>query len=209
MHKWLSAKSSALLDRPFTAEKVQKAIFHTFPTKAPGLDGLPALFYQKNWNTVGERITKACLRCLNDGDSLERVNDNAIVGFECLYALRKRKRKMGSMDLKINMYKAYDRVEWVFVEKMMLKWGFLEAWIDRIMRCISLVSFSFLINGDICGSLEPSRSLSQGDPLSPYPFILCAESYLVCWILRLLRIVLLVLVALEGARMYQMIVSYF
>ena len=62
------------LDLPFSAAEVKKAVFDMFPTKAPGLDGMPALFYQKLWDSIGGTITAACLRCLNEGDSLEVVN---------------------------------------------------------------------------------------------------------------------------------------
>ncbi|KAK2647287.1 hypothetical protein Ddye_014776 [Dipteronia dyeriana] len=54
------------------------------------------------------------------------IGDNAIIGFECLHVLRHRKRKAGSFTLKLDMSKVYDRVEWVFLEKMMLKLGFLD-----------------------------------------------------------------------------------
>ncbi|KAK3218994.1 hypothetical protein Dsin_012964 [Dipteronia sinensis] len=52
------------------------------------------------------------------------ISDNAIVGFECLHALKKRKRKEGSLALKLDMSEAYDRVEWEFLEKVMGIMGF-------------------------------------------------------------------------------------
>ena len=88
------------------------------------------------------------------------ISDNILVAFETLHHMKSKKRgKVGHMALKLDMSKAYDRLEWVFLQRTMEKMGFSSKWIRWIMECIKFISYSILDNGEPKGHFVPTRGI--------------------------------------------------
>ena len=104
------------------------------------------------------------------------ITDNVLVAFETMHHISQKKfGRVGEMALKLDMSKAYDRVEWTCLENIMRKVGVHQKMIEVIMRRITTVTYSICINRQTRGRIVPSRGLHQRDPLSPYLFLFCAE----------------------------------
>ena len=215
---------------------MQKALFSIGDLKAPGPDGLHAIFFKRFWNMLRDDLVQEVLDAVNNAtiprgwndttivmipkvDNPNKVaqfrpislcnvvykviskmlasrlkiilpeiisdhqsafvpgrliTDNILLAYECIHTLNKKKGKKGLCAVKLDMHKAYDRVEWGFLEKIMAKFGFDNRWIKLIMACVTSVRYNVRFNSMDTDAFTPTRGLRQGDPLSPYLFLIVA-----------------------------------
>ncbi|KAF7147904.1 hypothetical protein RHSIM_Rhsim03G0099900 [Rhododendron simsii] len=153
------------LDQPITPDEIRKAMFQMDGRKAPGPDGFVAAFYQGKLGLVLTKVLVNRLRLVL-GDLISQyqngfvparmISDNVLIAHEMLEFIRQRKREK---------------------QRFLPTMGFSQKWVRWIHQCISTVSFSVVVNGRRSRPFIPACGLRQGDPLSPYLFILVAQAF--------------------------------
>ncbi|KAL6205202.1 hypothetical protein ACLB2K_022464 [Fragaria x ananassa] len=152
-----------------------------FTTSSPGnVDMFTALFPpvvsdEMNLELIREFEEEEVLKALKQMQPL-KAPDNSLLAFEISHFL---KRQYGSSQrfgaLKLDMSKAYDRVEWKFLEEVMRSMGFHEVWIQWVMGCIRTVSYSFMLNGEPRESQQLIHGISIASSAPPINHLFFAD----------------------------------
>ncbi|XP_026383358.1 uncharacterized protein LOC113278839 [Papaver somniferum] len=115
------------------------------PWKYPGPDGFLDGFFRDNWDHISTEVINHSAFIAN-----KQIHDNIIISHEILHSFKTRKRKNnkdGFMAIKLDLSKAFDRLEWPFIIAVFKNLGFSDDWCQVIHQCINTVSYSILVNG--------------------------------------------------------------
>lgn len=230
-------ESLRLLDSGVTFQEIYQMIMNMGAFKAPGPDGFQAVFYQSQWETVGEAFCKLIMDIFENHTKVKDINktlialipkvedvvfmkqfrpislcnvsykiitkvlarrlrqimevlvspcqcsfiphrqsgDNIVIAQEVIHSMKNRKGAVGWMAIKIDLEKAYDRLNWVFIKDTLQDIGLPCNFISLVWECISTSTMKVLWNGEALEEFSPSSGIRQGDPISPYLFVLCIE----------------------------------
>ncbi|CAN1279753.1 Uncharacterized mitochondrial protein AtMg00310 [Linum perenne] len=142
--------------------------------------GLCTVFYKIISKIITNRLGKILPHFVNPAQNGfvqgRCITDNILIAHELIHHLQSYVAGgQHFMAVKVDMEKAYDRVEWDFLFPLLHILGFRQDWISLVHSCLSSATMEVLLNGNPHGYFAPTRGLRQGDPLSPLLFAICTE----------------------------------
>lgn len=102
------------------------------------------------------------------------IFDNILLSHELIKGYQRKNISPRCM-IKIDEQKAYDSVEWPFLKQMLEALGFPHRFSQWIMSCLTSVTYALTVNGEVLEHFAAKKGIRQGDPISPYQFVICME----------------------------------
>ncbi|GJX95272.1 RNA-directed DNA polymerase, eukaryota [Tanacetum coccineum] len=159
------------LERNVSYEEIKRAVWDCGISKSPGPDGFTFEFYRKYWSLIDHDVVAAVTSFFSTGSFPLGCNSSFITLIP-----KSQEAKMVKDFRPINFEKAFDSVRWDYLDVVLANFGFGLKWRSWIQGCLNSAMGSILVNGSPTSEFKFSKGLKQGDPLSPFLFILIMES---------------------------------
>ncbi|GKV43679.1 hypothetical protein SLEP1_g50940 [Rubroshorea leprosula] len=194
--KQLNEEDNGWLEREVSAEEVKQAVWDCGGDKSPGPDGFSFHIIKSIWNVIekdivdfvqefsrngklvlANRIKKVLPKVISGTQSAflggRQITDGILILNEVVEEIRR--KNISSFIFKADFEKAYDSVNWAFLDEMMRRLSFGEKWRLWIKECLQTASVSVLVNGSPTEEFKMEKGLRQGDPIASFLFLIVAE----------------------------------
>ncbi|GJS56306.1 RNA-directed DNA polymerase, eukaryota, partial [Tanacetum coccineum] len=198
--KTITCDQQADLERDVSNEEIKRAVWDCGTDKSPGPDGFSFGFYRRFWYLIENDVYDAVKYFFTYGVIPKGCNSsfialipkspgaNTVKDFRPISLIgsvykiiakilaNRLVGVLGDIVNEVDFEKAYDSVRWDFLDDILKKFGFGEKWCKWIQSCLRSSRGSIIINGSPTKEFQFFKGLKQGDPLSPFLFILIMES---------------------------------